>query len=371
MTKIGNVEHVLHIVRDIDVASGGPSRSVTLLSECLVANGVQSSILFVDSSNPKAETSESRLLPLTSASKKRVCEAVAALHDEEKISVIHSHGCWSMINHYALTKSRQLRIPNIISPRGMLEPWSLSQKRLRKKIGWLLYQGIDFKKCDGIHATGEMEKENLLALGIKSPICVVPNGIEAPTLIPAKSADNGPRIALFLSRIHPKKGLVTLVRAWKQIKPEGWQLRIVGPDENQHASQIQSEIDSLELRGDIDIEPAVDGNERWIEYRNASLFILPTFSENFGNVVGEALACRTPVITTTGTPWRDLETSKCGWWVDPTVESIAQALRTATSLGSEELKDMGLAGEALYLSRYTWPKVVDQMKSFYSQVIRN
>jgi glycosyltransferase involved in cell wall biosynthesis len=113
----------------------------------------------------------------------------------------------------------------------------------------------------------------------------------------------------------------------------------------------------------------VEGEAKWNLYRSADLFVLPSHSENFGLVVAEALACGVPVIASRGTPWEDLITHRCGWWVDNRPETLADALREATGLTDEERQAMGARGRDLVKTKYSWSPVAAQMKSVYQWML--
>ena len=108
---------------------------------------------------------------------------------------------------------------------------------------------------------------------------------------------------------------------------------------------------------------------KWDFFARADLFVLPSFSENFGLVVGEALAAGVPAITTRGTPWQELVTQRCGWWVDVGVEPLAAALREAVACSDAERAEMGRRGRRLVEEKYAWPAVARQMKAFYEWVL--
>jgi glycosyltransferase involved in cell wall biosynthesis len=128
------------------------------------------------------------------------------------------------------------------------------------------------------------------------------------------------------------------------------------------------------LVGELGIEKAVeyvgsvDGEQKSAMYRDADLFVLPTFSENFGVVVAEALAHGVPVITTRGAPWADLEIYGCGWWVDIGVPPLEQALRDAMSLSDDERRMMGARGRE-YVRRYDWDTIARQTAEVYRWVL--
>ncbi len=289
--------------------------------------------------------------------------------------VVHDNGVWRPVNHRVATTTRSLKSPRVVSPHGMLEPWSLKQKKWKKKAAWWLYQKHDLQAADVVVATAEQEAQNIRALGIDRPIAVIPNGVDRPDALPCRKPDtlggkdNEPRVLLFLSRIHEKKGLLSLVEAWNRIRPEGWTAVIAGPDEGDHKADVQERITEYDLTDDFAFTGPVQGTEKWGLYQSADLFVLPTHSENFGIVVAEALSCGTPVITTQEAPWSDLLDYECGWWVEVGVDPLAAALREALSLPSSDLRAIGERGIDLVKRKYTWPRVAEALKETYRWVL--
>ena len=127
----------------------------------------------------------------------------------------------------------------------MLEPWALNNNLIKKKIAWHLYQKKDLNFADVIHATAEQEAENLRKLGLKKPIAIIPNGINFSNYNDGKnfySKKDDRRQLLFLSRIHPKKGLIELVKAWENLNPKKWKVVVAGPDEDGHGLEVENLI---------------------------------------------------------------------------------------------------------------------------------
>lgn len=333
---------VLHVVNSIDETQGGPSRSVPSLVESLGRVGV-----------------ETRL---------HVSTRDGPLRSAQGIDIVHDHGLWLPSNHHSATVAKRAGLPLVVSARGMLEPWALAFRRWKKRIAWTLYQRSDLATAAVIHATSPAEAEAVRATGVGAPVAVIPNGTDAPDPLPPR--DLGPvRRALFLSRVHPKKGLPLLVEAWARVRPEGWELAIAGPDENGHRAHVESLVQQAGLDDAIHFLGPVADAGKWAVYRTASLFVLPTHSENFGLVVAEALAAGVPALTTTGAPWRVLETEACGWWTEPTVDSISDALRQATALSQTALDAMGERGQAYVETSLSWDHVARQMATTYDWLL--
>jgi len=199
-------------------------------------------------------------------------------------------------------------------------------------------------------------------------VAVVPNGVERPLDVSVHDPESQLKTALFMSRIHPKKGVYELVKAWGKLRPSGWRLRIVGPDDGGHLKNIRELVVSLQLEGFVDVVGPLYGEARAREYASAHLFILPTYSENFGVAVTEALSYGVPVLTTKGAPWSFLVDCQCGWWIDTGEESLVSNLPKALSISDEERLKMGSKAKEL-ASNFDWTNVARQTFSFYSKII--
>ena len=291
-----------------------------------------------------------------------------ALHElAPKADVIHNHGLWLMPNVDAGRAALLARKPFIVAPRGMLAPAALAFSRLKKRIVWALLQGDVVRRASCIHATSEQEHDEIRDFGLKNPIAIIPNGIDLPerghVRFPRTAAG---RIVLSLGRIHPKKGLDRLVRAWAKVEAAhpDWRLRIVGPDELGHASELVALAAELKTQR-VSVEKSVAGDAKIAAYRQADLFVLPTLNENFAITVAEALAAGTPVIATKGAPWRGLQREGCGWWIDHGVEPLVAALAKAMAMRREALQEMGAKGRAWMARDFSWDRVARDMLDVY------
>ncbi|WP_103027249.1 glycosyltransferase [Salinibacter altiplanensis] len=372
---------VVHTVASTQAAHGGPSRSVPFLCEALAGQSVSVRLL---TTVPGEEADA--ILPSAGVETRTVVEAgglrqllrspvafyraLRANIKEAPPDLIHDHGLWLPSNAAAAVVAWLEGIPLVISTRGMLTGWALAHNRWKKRLAWAAYQNHVLRQADLFHVTSQEEVDALRDLGFDQPAAIIPNGVplldlSSEDMSSRGTSSSGEHRALFLSRVHPKKGLPMLIEAWATADPDGWTLEIVGPSEDGHRGELEAQVRRHGLEGEIEFAGPVDDDEKWDVYRSADLFVLPTHSENFGIVVAEALAAEVPVLTTTGTPWSDLEAQGCGWWVSPSEESITEALQEAVGLGDETRRAMGKRGRRLVEAQYSWPGVVKNMTAAY------
>lgn len=285
--------------------------------------------------------------------------------------IIHAHGVWLPGTRIAARVARQYDIPLVVSPHGHLQPWAMAHKSWKKSLAWGAYGKRSLNLASVVQAASSDEAFEIRTLGVKSPVAVIPNVVDLPhsgVLVGRGGGDL--RVALFLSRIHPSKGLLNLVHAWSTVRPLGWQLIVAGSDEINHLSQVKEAVRESGLSESIRFVGAVPYESRWEWYSRADLFILPTYSENFGLTVAEALGAGVPVITTKAAPWRALEEWDCGWWIDTGTESLAAALQVATKLEGDVRRDMGLRGRRFVMEHYSPTPVAENLQAVYGWVRR-
>jgi len=351
-------------------AYGGPAYSVARLAVALGEAGIHVGLWAADQS--AATTS---LLSTGSPVQRLTGSASEALNSCGKVDVIHDNGIWLLHNHRLARLAAERGIPRVVSTRGMLEPWAMNHKRLKKRVAWALYQRADLMRARCHHTTAEAEASNVQRLNLGVPVRVVPNGVDLPKLELAAAGRNDvsskQKTALFLGRIYPVKGLPMLIEAWARVRPNGWILRIAGPDEAGHRSEVEKAVFAAGLDRLISFVGPLDGEEKRSAFLEANLFVLPTHSESFGMVIAEALSHGLPVLTTTGAPWPMLRQHGCGWWMDPTVDGIAEGLREATSLDSVTLKAMGEKGREFVAVEFSWKQVANKFVSLYESLVAN
>jgi glycosyltransferase involved in cell wall biosynthesis len=359
---------VLQMVYSISVDRGGLGVAALRFAQSLKCNGTDVILYVIDPSDSELTIGASQ------GEVKVVGEggdfysqynALRNLFEKFKFDIVHLHGTWTPILAVACHLASMMRIPVAVSPHGCLEPWALQHRGWKKKIALLLYQRRIFEKAAMLVATSNQELESIRQLSISTPVAVIPNGVDIP-VANREHIRGVARKFLFLSRIHPIKGLPDLVAAWKSVRQPGWKIVIAGPDEDGHLGEIQSQISALGIGNDFEFPGLVTGERKEQLFDEADVFILPTHSENFGIVVAEALARGIPVITTKGAPWEDLTTWRCGWWVQTGAEGIAQALSSAMNTSQEELAKRGQRGIQLVKEKYSWDRIGrDAMQAYH------
>ena len=363
---------VLHTTASLHERNGGPPRTVSALAEALGRAGEAARVLAVadgpadEMVRPDPAFVQTTWVRAGLGVARRYRRAVA----EARPGLVHDHGLWLPTNHAAAQGARDLSVPLIVSTRGMLEPWARRHRRTKKRIAWAAFQRSDLARAAVLHATADSEAAGLREVDLRNPIAVIPNGVQIPAEPAAPDLERTLRRALFLSRVHPKKGLVPFLDVWAVVRPPGWELVIAGPNEEGHRQELESQAARLGLH-EVRFVGSVPDADKWGLYGSADLFVLPTFSENFGVVVAEALAAGVPVLTTTGAPWEGLVQHACGWWVEPTPDALADALRAATGLSDAERRAMGNRGRAYAAEAFGWDAIADQMASVYRWVLGN
>lgn len=355
--------------------SGGPSYSVPRLCRALAETGCEPSLLTIGDPMRLGMLGAEAFAPLCKTppfSTLRLSPALSrALRKRgPSVDVIHNHGLWLMPNVAAGHAARTARKPLIVSPRGMLAPEALEYSKLRKRAFWTVLQGPAFAKAAAWHATSEEEAGHIRAFGIRAPIAVIPNGIDIPAKTAAHADAAQRRKLLFLSRIHPKKGLRRLFEAWAIIAPErrDWDLLVVGPDEGGHRSELKRYLDVRDIPRVQFLGPLYGADKEDL-IASADLFVLPTLSENFGIAVAEALAAGVPAIVTKGAPWQILESERSGWWIEHGVEALTAALREATGLPASERRAMGARARASMSAQLSWTRIARDITAVYAWML--
>lgn len=365
---------MIHTIPDIGAEAAGPSYSVVRL--CQELNALQQdttlALLAPSSTKPFIKSFPHGFGPQRlgcSPSMRRWLNYQVAAGS---LDIVHNHSLWMMPNVYPGWATKGKLVPYIVSPRGTLSEWAMRSGASVKKIFWPLIQKPSINHAACFHATAYSEYEDIRRMGFKQPVALIPNGIDLPTF----SRGRGDRAVthrtlLYLGRLHPIKGIDSLLGAWRELQNEfpGWKLRIVGPEgDGAYLMHLQSIVAELKLQRVV-FDGSLYGDSKFDAYRSADLYVLPTHSENFGMTVAEALASGTPAVVTQGAPWQGLEQKAAGWWPEIGEKSLAAALRSAMALPSEQLRVMGQNGRAWMDEEFAWSGVANNMLETYQWLL--
>ena len=358
----------------IDKTGGGPSRSVPILAKGLAEIGCDVTLLTVESDNMNIhilDNTSVNFITLPRNYKKKELESVLL---NNHFDIVHAQGVWTPIYHKMVNILSKNNIPFVMTPRGALEPWCLKHKALKKKLALVFYQKRDLQKSKAILATASMEANNLRNLGLTAPIAIIPNGIDV-TEYPCRPIQNKTQTKkqiLFISRISPKKGIEFLIDAWSILykKYPEWSIKIAGNGDESYIQELNNRILNKSLQDKVEILPPIFGKDKYNLYAESSLFVLPTYSENFGMVIAEALSCGVPVITTTGTPWNELEEKGLGWCINLNLDNVIRAISEAITLGQDKLFEMGQKGSQYIHETFQYTEVAEKNKILYKWIIK-
>lgn len=362
----------IHIVPAIAEEASGPSYSVVRLCESLIETGQDVALAALDWAPLANPPHFLQTFPL-GAGLRRLGRSPAMSRwlseqaESGSVDLIHNHSLWMMPNVYPGRVACRHGTPLVVSPRGALSAWAMQSGSAIKKIFWPLLQRPVLSAAVCLHATAESEYKDIRRMGFRQPVAIIPNGIDIPELLP--KADKDYRTLLFLGRIHPVKGLDMLLPAWRAVQDRlpDWHLKIVGPDNRGYLGEMRHLAGELKLER-IEFSGALYGAQKWRAYRDADLFVLPTYSENFGMSVAEALAVGTPAIVSKGAPWSELSARKAGWWIDIGLDPLVACLENALACSTDELEAMGHQGREWMEREYSWKYVGQRMAQTYRWV---
>lgn len=367
---------IRHIVPSLEERHGGPSKSVRALANAQAEAGAEIELLATLEAGQAApvagvDVAAIRTFPRVAPRwLSRSPDLRRHLHDGVT-DIVHNHALWLLTLRYAQEAARRQTVPLVISPRGMMSGWAWRHRRWRKVISELLVHPGAFRAAAGWHATSAEERDDIRALGFKQPVCVSPNGVPLPSdaeLAAARSAwleicpaAQSRPVAVFYSRLHRKKRVRELIDLWLSAPRGDWLLLVVGVAEDYTAAALSAEYASASQRVMI-----FDGVGRPPPYAVASLFVLPSHSENFGLVIAEALAARVPALVTDTTPWTGLAPNGCGWCVP--WEQYGPTLATALGTPAEELAAMGERGRNWAAREFSWARAAVLLLEFYQHL---
>lgn len=373
---------VLHVTRSSSRHGGGVSAWVWTLARHAQDFGVISEIATVEDERTREDADsrgvEVHAFPLTGSQALGTSRPLAEwlMREAGKYDLIHVHGLWQHPGYAARRAAVRHHRPLMISPQGMLEPWALQRSRWKKRLVGMLFERVNLRRADCLQATAVPEAEHFRDFGLSNPVAIVPLGLEMQDYwttdregsVEAQWPElRGHKRLLFLSRVHPKKGLLMLADAWGELHRQfpDWRLVITGPDELGHTQEVRQRIAAVGAADATLFTGPVHGAMKTNLYAAADMFVLPTHSENYGLVVPESLACGTPVITTDATPWTPLPEVGCGWCIPVATRSLVESLQEAMSLDDAQRAEMGCRGRAWVQAHFASEIVAHQVADTY------
>lgn len=278
--------------------------------------------------------------------------------------VVHLTGVYNFPTFPTIFWGRLLRKPLIWSPRGALQRWEGSSRiNLKETWDFVWYHTADRNELT-MHVTSEQEGRETLARFRKLRLAMIPNGVDIPADL-YRVERNGELRLLFIGRLDPKKGIESLLKACSLVDlAPPWRLAIAGWGQPEYVSRLKDQIHALGLDGRVEMLGAVLAEQKKRLFECSDVALVPSYTENFAIVVAEALAHGVSVIASKGTPWSRLEEMKCGLWVNNDPESLANAIR---SISTMPLPDMGRRGREWMQSEFSWRSVTNQMLALYQE----
>ena len=296
---------------------------------------------------------------------------------ESSYDLVHLHGCWNLFGWTAARWCRRTGVPYVLSPRGMLLPWSFDHGRMRKWVSYRLVEARTLRGARFLHATSQEESDAIGALQLGAEVVLVPNGLDdldAP--LPDRSdafrarcgVQPGDFLVLFLGRLHPKKGIEVLVEALRRLPTERVRLLVAGAGEPEYVERLQAAARDLTLTDRVHFAGHLNGDDRRLALASADAFALTSHSENFGLSVAEAMAAGLPVVVSRNCPWPQIEAWRAGLWVENTADAVSSAL--AALVGDRlAARAMGANGRREIRTFLCWDRLAGEMLQAYERAV--
>jgi glycosyltransferase involved in cell wall biosynthesis len=293
--------------------------------------------------------------------------------------VVHFHGLWQVQTRRGAREARLANVPYLVAAHGMAEPWALRHKALKKKIYTALVEGKNLRRASCLHALSRPEIDHLRAIAPRTPVALVPNGVDLGPFetLPARSMLEaefpelvGKFVLLFFGRVHVKKGLDLLARALGNLKGDhpDVQVLLAGNDDGA-LGPFLAQAEAAGVSSRITVVGHVSGERARQVWGAADAFVLPSYSEGFSMAILEALAARLPSLVTTACHFPELAKAEGGIVVEPTAQGVTTGLRELLERSNDERNRLAANGRELVESRYTWDRQATRLASVYEWVM--
>ncbi|HLK62884.1 MAG TPA: glycosyltransferase [Bryobacteraceae bacterium] len=295
----------------------------------------------------------------------------------EAVDGVHIHGIWGEHCAMAAALAREAGKPYIVAAHGMLEGWALQQKRLKKMVYSALVERPNLQGAACLQALTRSEVDDYRQFHAHAPVAIIPNGVDVPVgATPDRFLEIWPqlknkRLLLFLSRLHPKKGLDILCQTWSRLRRKypDHHLVLAGPDFENARASTEELVDMLDMRDAVTFTGMLASGLKWSALAASELFVLPSYSEGFSMAVLEAMAMAVPVVITTPCHFPEVAEHGCGEVVEPDARQLEAALIRVLNASPSERQRMGRNGQDLILRRYTWETVGRQLTRIYDWLL--
>ncbi|MBE9167522.1 glycosyltransferase [Pleurocapsales cyanobacterium LEGE 06147] len=389
---------IIQIVPSVSLVYGGPSQMVLGLSQALAAEGVEITLL---TTNTNGDMGQPLLdVPIAKPVKRDGYEIIyfpcspfrrykfslgllqwLANHAKD-YHLAHIHALFSPVSTAAATLARYRSLPYILRPLGTLDPADLRKKRQLKKIYGLLLEKPNLAGAAGVHFTSEEEAKISERFGIYTKDLVIPLGVDLPGNLPKKGTarqqlgiSSDRPLILFMSRIDPKKGLDLLIPALEALQEQGLDFQFVlagaNPQDLAYETKIRDRLKTSKLQQRTIVTGFVRGEFKLGLLADADIFILPSYYENFGIAVAEAMAVGTPVIISNRVHiWQEIEAAVAGWVTPCELDRLTKVLRLALKQPLER-EQRGKNARILVQQKYSWRAIAQQMIEAYRDIIND
>jgi glycosyltransferase involved in cell wall biosynthesis len=281
--------------------------------------------------------------------------------------VVHLTAVYSFPTLPTLSYCRFFGKPMVWSPRGALQRWEGSTRLIAKSLWELACRNLALKEKLVLHTTSEAEAAQSLKRFPGVRAVIVRNGVELPLDLKKTDPKGILRLA-YLGRLDPIKGLEALLEACSLLDRETdpWHLDIAGTGTSAYLNFLKAKVAELRLDPHVQFLGEVSGRAKEDFLANSDVVLAPSYVENFGMAIAEALAHEVPVIASRGTPWEGLQTKGCGLWVDNDPQSLAAAIREIRTM---PLGEMGRRGRLWMEREFSWHFVSNQMLAVYRECL--
>lgn len=363
---------IVHVINSMSKTYGGPAYTTLLTVRGLNCIGVDTQILtkqMLPGEEPVSDDLFIRYLPVSRFYSKRWGYAASfskALSETSEVDVYHIQALWQYPGFATAQCARKKNSPYVVTIHGNLYPEALNHSSLIKKIALILFERRVLQEAACTHVTCMEELEHYRKLSFTNPVAVIPNPLEACEVESPLFNDKKKRIG-YLGRLHPRKRVERLLEVWKRLSEPG-ELLIMGDGEPDYVAFLKNEVERMQLTN-VRFIGWVSGVEKNRLLASLTCLVVPSDFENFGMIIPETLLQEVPVIATTGSPWQELETYRCGRWVDNDTDTLTGAVHEMLIMDADTHKEMGERGRQLILSKYTTRAISLQMKQMYEWVL--